>query len=373
MTTVAAGTPGYLPCDLVALCRAINLTCIAQTEGRYPITDEDVAVAIRKISPSALRGTAGAKPKAKVTNRLSCMFEMSGLRSIIGQKQAVTTLTKMVVDPFEKLTGDGTSTEEGHVFIEPPVGLILSGPTGSGKTHIALSLAQEMCANVFAAMPADILASRVGEAEKRLAELFASARRAAPSIVVLEDLDKLIPALPPEEEAETETRVGLVLRAELDLIRRRRMELTSFATDPDRCNKRPPSAMEGLVLVVATVTDPSNLARWLLASHRLSLRVDLEPKMSKENIAMLLRNKLLHPAMGHIQVLTEEDLLRAGEMLASKSAGGAEITACCRAAGINAVRRVIHAGTDNTLSVTPSDLSAATARVLGIRIAKTKK
>ena len=56
-----------------------------------------------------------------------------------------------------------------------------------------------MCtpAHVFAASPADLLASRVGDAEKKVAALFEAARRCAPSVVILEDVESLAPASEP--------------------------------------------------------------------------------------------------------------------------------------------------------------------------------
>ena len=72
--------------------------------------------------------------------------------------------------------------------------LLISGQPGSGKSFLALQLAAELLWHLFVASPADLLAARVGDAEKRVAQLFASARRCAPSCVLLEDLETLLPA-----------------------------------------------------------------------------------------------------------------------------------------------------------------------------------
>ena len=45
------------------------------------------------------------------------------------------------------------------------------------------------------ASPADLLASRVGAAEKRTAQLLAAARHCAPSAVLLEEMENLVPKM----------------------------------------------------------------------------------------------------------------------------------------------------------------------------------
>jgi transitional endoplasmic reticulum ATPase len=77
--------------------------------------------------------------------------------------------------------------------VEPPSGLLLYGPPGSGKTTVARVLAAQAKCQFFAASPADINQMWMGESEKSVARLFAEARAAAPSILFLDEIDALMP------------------------------------------------------------------------------------------------------------------------------------------------------------------------------------
>jgi AAA+ superfamily predicted ATPase len=70
-------------------------------------------------------------------------------------------------------------------------GLMLWGPPGTGKTFIARALSGELGARFFSATPADIYGSYFGESEQNIARLFAQARREAPGVVFLDELDAI--------------------------------------------------------------------------------------------------------------------------------------------------------------------------------------
>ena len=70
-------------------------------------------------------------------------------------------------------------------------GLLLYGPPGCGKTHIARATAGEVGARFTSVGLVDVLDMWIGESEKRLHELFESARRQAPVVLFLDELDAL--------------------------------------------------------------------------------------------------------------------------------------------------------------------------------------
>jgi len=70
-------------------------------------------------------------------------------------------------------------------------GLLLWGPPGTGKTFIARALSGELGARFLAATPADIYGSFFGQSEQNVARLFAEARREAPGVVFLDELDAI--------------------------------------------------------------------------------------------------------------------------------------------------------------------------------------
>jgi len=70
-------------------------------------------------------------------------------------------------------------------------GLLLYGPPGCGKTHIARATAGEVGARFTAVGLIDVLDMWIGESEKRLHEIFRTARREAPVVLFLDELDAL--------------------------------------------------------------------------------------------------------------------------------------------------------------------------------------
>jgi AAA+ superfamily predicted ATPase len=70
-------------------------------------------------------------------------------------------------------------------------GLLLYGPPGCGKTHLARATAGEVGARFTAIGLIDVIDMYIGESEKRLHELFEQARREAPTVIFLDELDAL--------------------------------------------------------------------------------------------------------------------------------------------------------------------------------------
>ncbi len=73
----------------------------------------------------------------------------------------------------------------------PGGGILLYGPPGCGKTYLARATAGECGARFMAIGITDVLSKWVGESERRLHELFESARRRPPTVVFLDELDAL--------------------------------------------------------------------------------------------------------------------------------------------------------------------------------------
>jgi SpoVK/Ycf46/Vps4 family AAA+-type ATPase len=70
-------------------------------------------------------------------------------------------------------------------------GLLLYGPPGCGKTFIARAVAGELGARFIAVSFADIIDMFVGQSERNIHELFEIARRNAPCVVFLDEVDAI--------------------------------------------------------------------------------------------------------------------------------------------------------------------------------------
>ena len=80
-----------------------------------------------------------------------------------------------------------------HLGISQAKGLILFGPPGTGKTLIAKALANEVGAKFYSINGPEIYSKWYGESERTLRELFDNAAENAPSVILIDELDSLVP------------------------------------------------------------------------------------------------------------------------------------------------------------------------------------
>ena len=77
--------------------------------------------------------------------------------------------------------------------IDPPKGVLLHGPPGTGKTMIAKAVATETNAHFTSINGPEIISKYYGESEKQLREIFDEAANNAPAIVFLDEIDSICP------------------------------------------------------------------------------------------------------------------------------------------------------------------------------------
>ena len=70
-------------------------------------------------------------------------------------------------------------------------GILLYGPPGCGKTHLARAVAGELGASFFSVGLNDILDMYIGVSERNLSDLFGMARSKAPSVLFIDEIDAL--------------------------------------------------------------------------------------------------------------------------------------------------------------------------------------
>ena len=77
--------------------------------------------------------------------------------------------------------------------VDPPKGVLLHGPPGTGKTRLARAVANESEAEFFTINGPEIMGSGYGESERALREVFEAAAKASPAIVFIDEIDSIAP------------------------------------------------------------------------------------------------------------------------------------------------------------------------------------
>ena len=78
-----------------------------------------------------------------------------------------------------------------RVGIQPPKGVLLYGPPGTGKTLLAKAVAHSTNATFIEVVGSELVQKFIGEGAKLVKEIFELARKKAPSIVFIDELDSL--------------------------------------------------------------------------------------------------------------------------------------------------------------------------------------
>ncbi len=77
---------------------------------------------------------------------------------------------------------------DGH---KPPKGILLYGPPGTGKTMLARAMAGECGVSFFPTTANNFFSKYIGETEENIRQLFANAKRYAPSIIFIDEIDAI--------------------------------------------------------------------------------------------------------------------------------------------------------------------------------------
>lgn len=114
--------------------------------------------------------------------------------------------------------------------IEPPKGVLLHGPPGTGKTWIAKAVANESGANFFSVQGPEIMSKYYGQSEGKLREKFEEAEEQSPSIVFIDELDSIAPKRD-DVKGEVERRVVAQLLTLMDGLSQRGETIVIAATN----------------------------------------------------------------------------------------------------------------------------------------------
>src|SRR5918994_1682728 len=173
---IAAITHGFVGADLEYLCKEAAMKCLRRLLPELNLEDEkvppetleklvinmnDFDYAIREITPSAMREVYVEPPDIK-------WEDIGGLDSVKRELQEAVEWPMRFSEMYKQL---------GH---EVPKGILLHGPSGTGKTLLAKAVATESEANFISVKGPELMSRWVGESEKGIREIFRKARQASP-------------------------------------------------------------------------------------------------------------------------------------------------------------------------------------------------
>ncbi len=114
--------------------------------------------------------------------------------------------------------------------VQPPKGVLLHGPPGTGKTLLAKAVANESDASFLTINGPEIMSKYVGDAEKRLRDIFEEAEKKAPAIIFIDEIDAIAPKRE-DCQGEVERRVVAQLLATMDGMKGRGKVVVIAATN----------------------------------------------------------------------------------------------------------------------------------------------
>ncbi len=114
--------------------------------------------------------------------------------------------------------------------LDPPKGILLYGPPGTGKTLLARAVANESDAYFISISGPAVVSKFYGESEERLRRIFDEARRNAPAIIFIDEIDAIAPKRS-EVVGEVEKRIVSQLLALMDGLQPRENVIVIAATN----------------------------------------------------------------------------------------------------------------------------------------------
>ena len=138
------------------------------------VTRDDCLAGLKEVEPSATR-------EFFIEKSPSTFASLGGLDDVKRLVDAVVEHAHMHDDIYEQ------------VGLAPPRGILLVGPSGTGKTALARALSGEKQLPLIAIDGPQLYSKWLGESEKALREVFKKARRAAPCLLFFDTIDAIAP------------------------------------------------------------------------------------------------------------------------------------------------------------------------------------
>ena len=209
---IASVSHGYVGADLEYLCKEAAMKCLRrllpelnleeeklppETLDKLIVNHDDFTKALIEVTPSGMREVFIENPDIK-------WEEVGGLEDVKQELQEAVEWPMKYPALYDKL---------GHSM---PRGILLHGPSGTGKTLLAKAVATQSEANFVSVRGPELLSKWVGESERGIREIFKRARQSAPCVVFFDEIDSIAPIRGAGGETAVTERVVSQLLTELD-------------------------------------------------------------------------------------------------------------------------------------------------------------
>src|SRR6476469_3640827 len=209
---IASVTHGFVGADLEYLCKEAAMKCLRRLLPELNLEDEkihpdvlnklvvtmsDFENAIKEVMPSAMREVYLESPDVKWS-------DIGGLDEVKRELQEAVEWPLRYPDLYTQLD---------HSM---PKGILMHGPSGTGKTMLAKAVATESEANFISVKGPELLSKWVGESERGVREIFRRARQASPCIIFFDEIDSIAPIRGLEGDSMVAERVVSQLLTEID-------------------------------------------------------------------------------------------------------------------------------------------------------------
>ena len=212
LTKISAVSHGYVGADLEYLCKEAAMKCLRrllpelnmedaklppETLDKLVVNKDDFSKALIEVTPSGMREVFIENPEVQ-------WDDIGGLLDVKRELQEAVEWPMKYPKLYEEL---------GHKM---PRGILLHGPSGTGKTLLAKAVATESEANFISVRGPELLSKWVGESERGIREIFRRARQASPSVIFFDEIDSIAPVRGAGGETAVTERVISQLLTELD-------------------------------------------------------------------------------------------------------------------------------------------------------------